>query len=254
MPTDSAASQNERPELSIVVPTFNEEGIIEESVARLIASLRGSTTFELLLSDDGSTDGTPELLRVLASRHPEIRALGHPVNRGKGAATRDGVMSSRGRRVLYTDADVVYDMGDLNRYSAALEAGADLAIGSRGHPDSRFVLHPNFFPYLSLRHRIGVSYIALVNAILGLDVSDTQCGFKMIRGDVGRELFGATTIDDFAFDVELLCLARKRGLKIVELPVRLHYRGSPSSVRLMRDAPCMILDLLAIRRRVGRLS
>ncbi len=239
------------PDLSIVIPTFNEEKIIEESVARLLPAIRRGGPFELIFSDDGSADGTPAILRNLAEMHAEIRVVGHARNRGKGAAIKDGVLASKGRFVLYTDADLVYGVDQVDVYRAALTEGADLAIGSRGHPDSRFVLHPRHFPYLSLRHRIGVTYIALVNRLLGLGVSDTQCGFKMLRGDVARELFRETRIADFAFDVELLCLARKRGLRIVELPVQLRYRGSPSSVRLMTDAPRMILDLLAIRMRVG---
>ncbi|MAE72333.1 MAG: glycosyl transferase [Gemmatimonadetes bacterium] len=251
MPTEDAGAVDSLPELSIVIPTFNEERIVEESVARMLPAIRGGGSFEVIFSDDGSADQTPAILRRLARSHTEIRVVGHERNRGKGAAIKAGVLASRGRFVLYTDADLVYGVDQVDAYRAALAGGADLAIGSRGHPDTRFVLHPRHFPYLSLRHRIGVTYIALVNRLLGLGVSDTQCGFKMIRGDVARELFSETRIEDFAFDVELLCLARMRGFKIVELPVQLRYRGSPSSVRLMTDAPRMILDLLAIRMRIG---
>src|SRR5205823_10765779 len=130
----------------------------------------------------------------------------------------------------------------------ALEAGADLAIGSRSHPQTLFALHPRHFSYIYQRYLVGRAYIRVVNLMLKLDVTDTQCGFKVFRGDVCRALFSRMTLRDFAFDVEALFVARQLGYRLVELPVYFLYLGEQSNVQLVKDSIRMLRDLWLIRR------
>ena len=178
-------------------------------------------------------------------------AFDHPFNQGahcaKGASIRDGVLASAGDFVVYTDADLVYPIEGAYDIIAALERGADVAIASRSNEQSLFAMHPRHFAYIHRRYLIGRIYIRIVNRILGLGVSDTQAGFKCFRGDRAREVFRQLRIANFAFDVEALYIARRLGLRIVELPVYFHYQGERSGVALIKDSIRMFRSLLEIR-------
>ena len=235
-------------ELSVVIPAYNEAAIIGETIARVAAYLETEGRHELVVVDDGSGDETAAIVQAFAERHPCVRLVSNPGNRGKGYAIRNGVLHARGEYVLYTDADLVYPIEGLAQFLAALRAGADVAIGSRSHAGTLFALHPRHFSYIYQRYLVGRAYIATVNALLGLGVADTQCGFKAFRGEVARDVFARLCLDDFAFDVEALYVARQRGYRIVELPVYFLYLGEQSSVELARDSLRMLRDLWRIRR------
>jgi dolichyl-phosphate beta-glucosyltransferase len=233
--------------LSVVIPAYNEAGIIGDTVARVAAYLEASGSHELIVVDDGSRDRTAGIVEEFAEGHPGVRLVRNLGNRGKGYAIRNGVLHARGEFVLYTDADLVYPIEGLGPFLAALHAGADIAIGSRSHAGTLFALHPRHFSYIYQRYLVGRAYIATVNRLLRLGVTDTQCGFKAFRGDVARDVFARLRLDDFAFDVEALYVARQRGYRIVELPVYLLYLGEQSSVELARDSVRMLRDLWRIR-------
>ena len=150
--------------------------------------------------------------------------------------------------MLYTDADLVYPIEGVEPFIRALERGADVAIASRSHPGTLFALHPRHFSYIYQRYLVGRTYINVVNRLLALGVSDTQAGFKVLRGHAARTIFRRTTLYDFAFDVEALFIARQLGYRIVELPVYFLYLGEQSSVQLVKDSALMLADLLKIRR------
>lgn len=234
-------------ELSVVVPAYNEASIIGETVARVATYLEAHGDAELLVVDDGSQDATAAIVEACAAQHPCVRLVRNPGNRGKGYAIRNGVLHSRGAYVLYTDADLVYPIEGVAPFLAALRAGADLAIGSRSHAGTLFAMHPRHFSYIYQRYMVSRLYIATVNTLLDLGVSDTQCGFKALRGDVARDVFARLRLNDFAFDVEMLYVARQRGYRIVELPVYFLYLGEQSSVELARDSARMLRDLWRIR-------
>lgn len=236
-------------DISVVIPAFNEEAVIGQTLERLIDFFGRDGRNEVIVVDDGSRDDTHGIVQFFADKYPTVKMLAADRNRGKGASVREGVLFSTGRAVVITDADLVFGVESVLRYLEALEAGADLAVGSRVHPETLFALHPKHFPYMWQRHVIGRAFIAVVRAALGLRVSDTQCGFKVIRGDVAREIFARVTMRDFSYDVEALTIATDWGLDIQELPVNLLYRGGPSSVRLIGSSLRMYRDLLAIRRR-----
>jgi len=246
-------------ELSVVIAAHDEEAVIGRTVDRVLAFLATRESGELIVVDDGSRDRTAEIVREISEREPAVRLLSRGSNRGKGASIRDGVLASAGDFVVYTDADLVYPIEGASDFIAAVERGADVAIASRSNEQSLFAMHPRHFAYIHRRYLIGRIYIRIVNRILGLGVSDTQAGFKCFRGDRAREVFRQLRIANFAFDVEALYIARRLGLRIVELPVYFHYQGERSGVALIKDSIRMFRSLLEIRAngrrgRYGRIS
>jgi dolichyl-phosphate beta-glucosyltransferase len=228
------------PALTVVIPAYNEGGRLGPTLAHVAAYLapRGAGATELLVVDDGSADDT-----AATARTGGARVLVHAHNRGKGAAVRTGVLAARGARVLICDADLATPIEELPRLEAALDAGADLAVASRHIAGARIeVLQP--WP----RRLLGRAFRALVRAALDLPVHDAMCGFKLLRGEVGRELLRAGTIDRFAFDIELMALARRGGWQVAEVPVTWRHVGG-SSVSVGRDGLRAARDLVAIRLR-----
>jgi len=227
-------------DLSVVVPCYNEEARLPVSLARVASFLEEhGGSFELILVDDGSDDRTLEIIREAERRLPYVRVLSLP-HRGKGAALAQGVRRSRGRLVLLSDADFSTPIEELTRLEEAIAEGADVAIGSRAAPGAREVDQPLH------RRLMGKTFNLLVQALLLPGIWDTQCGFKLFRGPVARQLFDQLHTTGFAFDVEVLYLARRSGHRVREVPVR--WINSPSSrVSPLRDARNMALDLLRIR-------
>jgi dolichyl-phosphate beta-glucosyltransferase len=234
--------------LSVVIPAYNEERVIGDSIARIGAYLEQTDDPELIVVDDGSRDRTREIVRDLGQRYPFARLVENDRNRGKGYSIKHGILESRGEYVLFTDADLVYPIEGVEPFMAALDGGADFAIASRRHPGTLFALNPRHFSYIYQRYVVGGVYINVVNRVLQLGVSDTQAGFKCLRGDAARRIFARTTLYDFAFDVEAIFIARQLGYRIVELPVYFLYLGEQSSVQLVKDSARMLTDLWRIRQ------
>jgi dolichyl-phosphate beta-glucosyltransferase len=225
--------------LSVVVPAYHEGGHIAGTVARLRDALEpavGGTGMEVVVVDDGSDDGTAAVAEAAGAR-----VLRHPVNRGKGAAVRTGILGATGRAVVITDADLSYPPELILDVLAGLEGGWDVVVGSRGHPDS---VDAGRSALRALSSRL---FNALTVAVLLGRYRDTQCGLKGFRADVARVLFGRTRLDGFAFDVEILHLIERYRLSLLEIPVRVEASGS-STVRLGRHARNMVIDLFRVRR------
>lgn len=235
-------------QLSVVIAAYNEEKVIASTCVRVCEYLeRAGQDNELVIVDDGSRDRTVALVRKLQGKYPNLRLVQNDRNRGKGYAIRNGVLHSRGRYVLYTDADLVYPIEGVEPFVAAIDQGADVAIGSRSHPSTLFAMHPRHFSYIYQRYLVGRTYINIANRMLRLGVSDTQCGFKAFSGDAARAIFSRTRRSDFAFDVEVIHIANLLGLRIVELPVYFLYLGEQSSVQLLKDSVRMFNALREIR-------
>lgn len=239
------------PELSVIVPAYNEAARLPASLATLCAYLeREVPSFELIVVDDGSRDATAEIARTELRRlladpeRGEVIAL--PRNRGKGAAVRTGVLSARGEHVLFSDADLSTPIHEQERLRAALRDGADLAIGSRGLPDARITVSQG-----AMRQGAGRSFNRALKLMGLTDLSDTQCGFKAFTRNAALNLFGQSRIDGFLFDVEVLYLARREGMRVVEIPVE--WCNDPDSrVRMVRDFPKIVSELIRIRFIAGR--
>jgi dolichyl-phosphate beta-glucosyltransferase len=214
------------PDLSVVIPAYNEASRIERALLRAVDFLseRGAA-FEMVIVDDGSVDHTALIARQFIGKHPgqAIRVVALQSNQGKGAALRAGVAATRGRRVLLMDADLATPIAELDKLSQALDRGAAVAIGSRALATSAVLRAQS-----PLRTFFGWAGSLWVRALALPDVHDTQCGFKLFDGDVARTLFAAARQNRFGIDIEILCLARLRfRLLVAEVGVRWeHQDGS----------------------------
>ena len=230
------------PDLSIVIPAYNEESRIEPTIRDMIVYCQnGGRSFEIILVDDGSRDGTSMVGRKLAEEFPELRLIRLAANHGKGYAVRAGVVNAIGSLVLFADADGATPIAEIERLESALDSGADVAVGSRALRATGIRVHAKLY-----RHLIGRTFHFLVECLADGGVKDTQCGFKLFRSRVAQDLFSRMRMNGFSFDVELLVMARQRGYRVAEVPVNwTHQPGS--KVQLTLDSIRMAADLLRIR-------
>ena len=229
------------PDLSVVIPAFNEAQRIGPSLEQISAYLsQRRLEHEILVADDGSADGTADAAEAYAGRG--VRVLRTPDNRGKGAATRRGVLASRGRRVLLTDADLSTPIEELAKLEGRLGSAA-VVLGSRAVEGARILKHQPIY-----RELMGKTFNKLIRLAGVWGVNDTQCGFKLLEGNAARRIFTELVSPGFAFDVELVWLARRLGLRVVEVGVT--WVNSPDSrVRPLSDPPRMLLEIARFRWR-----
>ena len=224
--------------LSVIVPAYDELDRIGDTVRRILAFLDSRPyRSELILVLDGGRPGAAAAIGLVAGGRSDVVVLDNGLNRGKGFSVRRGVAVSRGAYVLFADADLSLPIEGADQFVAALESGADLAIGSRRLEESKETGDPQ-----PLRRSLGRLFNWLVQRLLLPGIRDTQCGFKAFRGAIARSLFQVQQIDRFGFDVEVLSIARRRGYRVVEVPVICEYHAS-SSVRRLRDGASMLKDL-----------
>lgn len=228
--------------LSIVIPAYNEQARLPRTV---ISTLRYCATqkldFELIIADDGSSDETLALARLFERQDARIRALACP-HMGKGSAVRLGMLNARGKFVLFMDADGATPLREIATLAAALDAGNDVAVGSRVTQQSAQVeVHTSLH-----RRLIGRTFAFFVNLFAVQGIADTQCGFKMFRRDAALQIFSLQRLAGFAFDVEVLFIAGRLSLTTVEIPV--NWVGQPGSkVNLITDSMRMLWDISLIR-------
>lgn len=234
--------------LSIVLPAYNEEKNLARSLP-LLCAYRAVPVHEIIVADDGSSDGTAKLVQEFAARDPRVRLVSLPRNRGKGAAIKAGLESATGSAILYTDADLIYRLDDIPRWLERL-ADCDVINGNRRLPDSVFHVPTALFPYVYRRARLGLWFNAGVRAILPVATTDTQSGFKLLRAEVAKRFAAHSVVDNFSFDVELFSLLSRWGYRVAELPVRLDYHNEISTVRLLRDGWRMARTIWGIRQRL----
>jgi len=229
------------PELSIVIPAFNEELRLPITLAEISAYIRASKReTEVIVVDDGSTDRTADVANAFRGEIQRLRVVANDKNRGKGYSVRHGMMEARGRNVLFTDADLSAPIAEADKLLAAL-ADHDVAIGSRALDRGLISVHQSVF-----REYAGIIFNFIVRVILRLPFVDTQCGFKAFRRERCRVIFQQQRIERFGFDPELLYLARHHGLSAAEIPVR--WAHSPATkVSMLRDSVQMFLDVFIIR-------
>ncbi|HNX51316.1 MAG TPA: glycosyltransferase, partial [Thermoanaerobaculaceae bacterium] len=248
-----ARSTGDDPVLSIVVPVANGAGSIAQTISDLATYLHASGhVCEIVVVDDGSTDETVRLVeRARVEAAVPVVLLRHDHNLGKGAAVRTGMLGARGRFRLFMDADMAYPPAEIGVILERLLGGADVAIASRVHPESRYVLRPSFFRYLYTRHLSGRFFNWLVRILLLPGISDTQAGLKGFTARAAVVLFSGWLPEGFGFDLAVLAKARQAGLEIVEVPVTFRYDREPTTMRFLADTVGMLRDLAMVRMRVG---
>lgn len=236
--------------LSIVIPAYNEAKRLPKTLERICDYLQkaikrwqvGMEAVEIVIVDDGSTDGTSEIAKAYYNRFPNFLVLRHSPNRGKGYAVKRGMLAAKGQFRLFTDADLSTPIDELDKMLPPLFSGeADIVIASRGLPQSELIVRQSWH-----REMLGRLFNLVVQVLAIPGIWDTQCGFKLFRGDVSERLFKLQTIDGFAFDVEVLYLARKFRYRILEVPVR--WLNDPNTkVQTLKHGLQMLRDLLVIR-------
>ena len=229
------------PDLAIIVPAFNEALRIESTLEELCDYLRTQPwTWEIVVVDDGSTDATAAVVERFGGREPRVRVQREP-HRGKGGAVRAGFLSTRAAHRFLCDADLSMPAREIGRFMPPA-VDADVAIGTREGTGARRIGEPGY------RHLAGRGFNTVVRALLIPAVHDTQCGFKMFTAAAADAIFPRVTITGWAFDIEVLYIARLNGLRIVQIPVEWHYRDD-SRVRMLRDSIGMFAEVLRIRAR-----
>ena len=228
--------------ISIVIPAYNESARLGPTLDLVLAFVRQQAwDAEVIVVDDGSRDQTADLVRDCARSNPIVRLVQNPGNHGKGYSVRNGVLHAQGAIVLFTDADLSAPIEEASKLFDAIEAGADVAIGSRWACSE---LQTQRQPVG--RQVMGRTFNVLLRILLGLDFKDTQCGFKAFRRGAAKALFPLQRIEGWGFDPELLFLALRAGFRVAEVPVVwAHDEGS--RIHPLADGSKMLLEVLRIR-------
>lgn len=230
---------------SVVIPAFNEERRLPAYLDRVARYFDGRREpYEIIVVDDGSRDGTAACVRDMAKTHAAVRLERFDDNHGKGFAVRAGMRAAQGALRLMADADGATPIAEVERLEKAIAAGADLAVGSRSLRDRSVARQVR-----AHRQFVGTVFNLIVRSLGVWHVTDTQCGFKLLRGDVAEAIFPLVRTDGFGFDVELLLLAQRRGFRIVEVPI--NWTDQPGSrVSVVKEGPRMLSQVLAARLRL----
>ncbi len=228
--------------LSIVIPSKDEEQRLPRTIERIQAYLDARhIDYELILVDDGSSDGTRKIMQAAAERSPKIKVEALPFNRGKGRALATGVDAARGDPILLSDADLSTPIEELAKLQAALDGGAGIAIASRALRGSRVEVSQPIY-----RVAMGKAFNLIVQAVLLPGIWDTQCGFKLFRADIAHRVFAGLVTDGFGYDPEVLYRARRQGVKIAEVPV-VWRNSAPTKVSPISSSFDMLKHVIRIR-------
>ncbi|MHB0866383.1 MAG: dolichyl-phosphate beta-glucosyltransferase [Thermoleophilia bacterium] len=248
-PEEPAAVRRSGLDISVVIPVFNEEERIINTVSLLSRYLdKLGESYEVIISDDGSHDDGPRMVQKRFADSDQVRLIRDDRNRGKGAAVRRGVLAARGDIIIFTDADLSYPVETIHLCVEALREH-DIAVGSRNLPGSEIQVTPS-----PMRRLTGTVFKTLVRRLVVSGFTDTQCGFKGFRSQAAHDIFSNCRANGFAFDVEALALARLLGYSIAEVPVRLQVDSSDSTINLTSDPVAMMGELFAIRRHIKKLK
>jgi len=230
------------PQLSIVIPAYNESARIERTLARVMECVaQQGWDAEVLVVDDGSKDSTPEIVQEWMQRYPRLHLIKNVGNRGKGYSVRNGLLQAAGEIVMFTDADLSAPMEEAERLFAAIREGADVAIGSRWLDKQRQTIHQPLY-----RRFFGRCFNWVTRLIMGLPFKDTQCGFKAFKRSAAQIIFRLQRIERWGFDPEILFIAQKLGYEIREVPVTWGH-DERSRMSYLKDGMKMLEEMAVIR-------
>jgi len=239
---DGSEQDMSHPKLSIVIPAYNEGARIEAALDRVMRCVEEQGwDAEVLVVDDGSRDNTASIVQQWMTLNPRLHLIKNPGNRGKGYSVRNGLLQAAGDVVMFTDADLSAPMIEAERLIAALEQGADVAIGSRWLDRARQTIHQPLY-----RQFFGRCFNWITRTVMGLPFKDTQCGFKAFRRDAAQVIFRLQTIERWGFDPELLFIARKLKYTVVEVPVTWGH-DERSRMSYLKDGLKMLEEMAVIR-------
>jgi dolichyl-phosphate beta-glucosyltransferase len=231
--------------LSIVMPAYNEAARITDSLDRVRSGLsQYPFHWKLRVVDDGSSDGTASAVERYADRDPRV-VVQREEHRGKWSAVRAGMLAARGDLRFMCDADLSMPIDQIARFLAKVPSQCDIAIGTREGAGARRVGEPMY------RHVMGRAFNWLVKSLLISGIDDTQCGFKLFSAAAAEALFRKTTIDGWAFDVEVLYIAQRQGRRVTSVPIEWHYRDR-SHVSPISATWQMVGDMWRIRANAMR--
>lgn len=227
------------PLLTIIIPAYNEERRLPKSLEQITAFvLAQSEPMEVIVVENGSRDRTTEIAEDYAARYPFVQVL-HS-EKGKGAAVRVGMMAGNGRSLFICDSDLSMPIDEVRKFLPPILGDYDVAIASREGPGAHRYGEPGY------RHLMGRVFNLIVRVLAIPGFQDTQCGFKSFRREVAREVFAVQTMTGWAFDVEALFIALRRGYRVVSVPINWYFDGD-SRVRPFQDTYRMVRDVLRIR-------
>jgi dolichyl-phosphate beta-glucosyltransferase len=232
--------------VSVIIPMYNESNIIIDTAKKLSEEMAKSfDSYEILFSDDGSLDGCGNMVKSLDL--PCVRVMGYSQNQGKGCAVRTAVMEAEGDIIMFTDADLAYGTHVICEAVKTLEANTDagILIGSRN------IAQNGYEGYTFLRKLASKIYIKVLCIAGGFDLTDSQCGCKAFRRDAAKEVFSKAKVNGFAFDFEMILLAKKMGINIIEMPVKV-INHRESKVHMLHDSICMLRDIRKIKKDMKR--
>lgn len=228
--------------VSIIIPAYNEEQRLPATLDSVCSFMDNQKhDYEVLVVDDGSSDGTCDLVRSYEEKNAKVKLISYDENQGKGYAVRTGMLAAGGDYVIYNDADGSSPIEEIEKLIASIDGGHDIAFGSRAKPDdSRYV------NALAYRKYMGNTFNLIVQFLILPGIQDTQCGFKMFSRNVARDIFSVAQVNGFAFDVEVLYIARLRHYNWEEVPISWS-NVDGSKVNVLVDSPKMLLEVFKVR-------
>jgi glycosyltransferase involved in cell wall biosynthesis len=231
--------------LSIIIPAHNEEKRLPRTLEQVFAFLeKQAYTAEVVVVENGSADRTLEIAQSFAAQHPQLRILQNN-ERGKGLAVRRGMLEARGQFRFICDADLSMPIEEIVKFVPPALTDFDVAIGSREAPGAVRYNEPAY------RHWGGRAINLIIRLLILPGLQDTQCGFKCFSAEASERLFKLQTLPGWSFDIELLFLARRAGMRIHEIPIHWYF-GEDSKVSAVRDALNMIRDIFRIHGNARR--
>lgn len=228
-------------DISIIIPAYNEEDLIENTINDVVRYLSDKNyIFEIIVINDGSKDRTYEILKKMSENYDYLKVINHQVNEGKGKSVKDGVILAKNKNILFTDADLSAPITNLENMLKEIHKGYDIVIASREVEGSEIKKRP-------LHRKIMGRVFNKIITILGFQgIKDTQCGFKLFNAKTAKDIFSKSKINGYAFDVEILHIARLKGYKIKEYPV-LWIDRLDSKMKIIRDALKMLKEVIKIK-------
>ena len=234
--------------ISLVIPMYNESSVLPTTLKKVSEYMAANfDDYEVIFANDGSRDNSADIVKNFEDEH--IKLGGYEVNQGKGCAVRTGMLEATGDIVMFTDCDLAYELGVVDRAVKMFEesSDSDLVIGSRS------IHKEGYEVYSFVRKLASKTFLTVLRVVGGLKCSDSQTGFKAFRGEAARKIFSKCETNGFAFDFEVILIAQKYGMKISEMPVKI-INQNDSKVNVIKDTMKMIKDILRIKKRVKKLE